>query len=99
MIDPFKGLDIELADAVHKEFCENYETWKKDNPNSSTRQQVISFTNFSLTPDQIRQWVRSWHAHLGDRATPRVLVDAIVKNRLAAATKLKDQIEREFELK
>ena len=31
---------LELADAVHKEFCENYETWRKDNPNTSTRQQV-----------------------------------------------------------
>ena len=98
MNDSFEGLDIELADAIHKDFCENYETWRKDNPNTSTRQQVISFAKFSLTPDQIRQWVRSWHAHLGERATPSAIVDAIIKKRLAAATQLKDQIKREFEL-
>ena len=36
-----KGLDEELAEAVDKDFYENYKTWKTDHPNASTRQQVI----------------------------------------------------------
>ena len=96
MNDPFKGLDIELADAVSQDFCENYETWKKDNPSTSTRQQVNS--EQILIPNQIRQWVRSWSSHLGDRATPKDLVDVITRKGLSEATKLKDQIKSEFQL-
>ena len=47
---------------------------------------------------QIRQWVKSWNAHLGVRATPKTLVDAITRKGLAEATALKDQIKREFQL-
>jgi len=58
---------------------------KQDNPRASNRQQV-------------RQWVASWHAHLGDRATPGHLVNAITKKGLAEATQLRDQVIREFHL-
>ena len=44
------------------------------------------------------QWVGTWNAHLGDRATPGKLIDAIIKKSLAEATQLKDQIKREFKL-
>ena len=47
---------------------------------------------------QIRQWVKSWNAHLGEKATPKTLVDAITRKGLAEATALKDQIKREFQL-
>ena len=35
-----KGLDEELAEAVDKDFYENYKMWKTDHPNATTRQQV-----------------------------------------------------------
>merc|ERR1711971_108810 len=63
------GLDEELAEAIKKDFYESYNRWKTDHPNASTRK-------------QIRQWVESWNAHLGDRATPIALVDAVNRKRL-----------------
>ena len=48
---------------------------------------------------QVRYWVRSWQSHLGDRATPKALVDVIVRRKLGwGATKLKDKIKREFNI-
>ena len=47
---------------------------------------------------QIRQWVKSWNAHLGDIATPKTLVDAITRKGVTEATALKHQIVREFQL-
>ena len=47
------------------------------------------------------QEVREKNIHnskLGDRATPKVLVDAINRKRLIGATALKDQIKGEFKL-
>ena len=93
-----KGLDEDLAEAVDKAFYENYKTWKNDHPNASTGQQVNLHIRKSFIPNQIRQWVGSWKAHLGDRATPQVLVDVITRKGLSPATELKDQIQREFQL-
>ena len=47
---------------------------------------------------QVRQWVNMWHSHLGDMATPKALVDVIVQKKVAGATKLKDQINKKFQL-
>ena len=48
---------------------------------------------------QIRQWVRSWTAHLGDKATPEAFVDVINrKKQLKAATLLRDKVKKEFKL-
>ena len=39
------GLDEELANAIDKAFYDRYKTWKLDNPNASTRQQVTEVEN------------------------------------------------------
>ena len=91
-------MDENLAEAVDKAFYESYKTWKNDHPTASTRQQVNYPPEQILTKNQIRQWVSCWKAHLGDRATPQVLVDIITRKRLTEATHLKDQIKKEFEL-
>ena len=93
-----EGLDEDLADAVDKSFYENYKTWKNDHPTASTRQQVNLTIRICLTPNQIRQWVSSWNAHLGDQATPQALVDLITKKGVTQATQLKDELKREFHL-
>ena len=59
--------------------------------------------NLSVDPYvhvQIRQWVRSWLSHLGDRATPEALVDVINRNKkkVNAAILLRDEVKREFNL-
>ena len=45
----------------------------------------------------------SWRAHLGDEATPQALVYSIAgkgkRRALAGATKLRDEIKKEFCLK
>ena len=46
----------------------------------------------------MREWVRMWQKRLGDKATPKELVDTIDKKKVNAATKLKDQIKRKFGL-
>ena len=40
----------------------------------------------------------SWKAHLGDKATPKALVDIITKKELTQANNLRDQIKKEFKL-
>ena len=44
--------------------------------------------------------MKSWQSHLGDRATPKDLVDVIVKKKeeLPNATELKDQIKKVFNI-
>ena len=56
--------------------------------------------NLRPTYIQIRQWVRSWTAHLGNRATPEALVDVINRNKkkVNAAILLRDEVKREFNL-
>ena len=44
----FSGLDEELANAIDKAFYDRYKTWKLDNPNASTRQQVTEVGNMLL---------------------------------------------------
>ena len=48
-------------------------------------------------PNQVRQWIEAWNAHLGDRATPKGLIDAITRKKLGEATELMDKIKREFQ--
>ena len=88
-------MDEDLADAVDNAFYEHYRTWKLDHPDASTNKQVNcpNEANF-MTPNQIRQWVDSWYAHFGDRATPKALVGVITRKKLTQATELKDKIER-----
>ena len=47
---------------------------------------------------KVRQWVQSWKAHVGKDATPKALVDAIVKKKVEKANDLKDKIKTEFKL-
>ena len=47
---------------------------------------------------QIRQWVRSWRAHLGEGATPEAIVEVINKKKLKSATLLRDEVMKEFNL-
>ena len=58
----------------------------------------LDFGNQVLAQIQADQWVSGWRQHLGDRATPKDLVDAIVGNieTLGKAKKLKEEIINEF---
>ena len=47
---------------------------------------------------QVRQWVNLWHSHLGDEATPKALVDVISRKKVGGATKMRDEIKKEFQL-
>ena len=40
--------------------------------------------------------MESWQRHLVERATPKDLVDVIIKKKLGKAKKLKDEIIKEF---
>ena len=42
--------------------------------------------------------MRSWTAHLSDRATPEALVNVINKKKINAAMRLRDELKREFNL-
>ena len=42
--------------------------------------------------------MRSWTAHLSDRATPEALVNVINKKKVNAAIRLRDEVKREFNL-
>ena len=42
--------------------------------------------------------MKSWKSHLGRQATPKALVDAIVKKKVGQATSLKDKIKTEFDV-
>ena len=59
---------------------------------SFTDRQNILFTV------QVRQWVNMWYSHLGDEATPKALVEVITRKKVIGATKLKDQINKKFQL-
>ena len=59
----------------------------------------IIIKHIMLSSIKVRQWVRSWKAHLGKEATPKALVDAIVKKKVGEANNLKDKIKTEFNLK
>ena len=43
--------------------------------------------------------MRSWTAYVGDRATPEALIEVINRKKLKAATKLRDEVMKEFDLK
>ena len=42
--------------------------------------------------------MKSWQSYLGSEATPRALVDAIVRRKVGQANNLKDKIKKEFDL-
>ena len=60
------------------------------------------FKDNIIKPDlslmKVRQWVESWKSHLGKKATPKALVDAIVNKKVGEANNLKDKVETEFNL-
>ena len=97
-----KGLDKDLAKAIDKGFSEFYIKWTRVNGSrASPKEKVIFFVfkgNQVLAQIQADQWVSGWRQHLGDRATPKDLVDAIVGNieTLGKAKKLKEEIIKEF---
>ena len=39
-----------------------------------------------------------WQSHLGVKATPKALVEVIIRKKVIGATKLKDQINKKFQL-
>ena len=53
---------------------------------------------FCCVTVQVRQWVNMWQSHLGMKATPKALVEVITKKKVRGATKLKDHINKEFQL-
>ena len=96
-----QGLDEDLAEAIDGRFFNSYVTWTNDNCNKSTTQKVsfLMYCNYVLSQIQVRQWVSYWHSHLGDRATPKALVDVIKTSKtLGRANKLKDDIVTQFNL-
>ena len=91
-----------LAEAISDAFYESYVTWIRDN-HPSTTQKVgrLDVTKCTLNLIQVRQWVKSWQSHLGKRATPKDLVDVIIKkNKMLKekANNLKDEIQEKFNL-
>ena len=51
-----------------------------------------------LSSIKVRQWPKSWQSYLGNDATPKALVDVIVKKNVGLANNLKDKIKTEFKL-
>ena len=47
---------------------------------------------------KVRHWVKSWQSYLGNEATPKALVDVIVKKKVGLANNLKDKIKTEFNI-
>ena len=91
-----------MAEAISKDFYNAYVTWTQDNHNAGTSKKVFltSRQNILLCycALQVRQWVNMWHSHLGMKATPKALVEVITKKKVRGATKLKDHINKEFQL-
>ena len=97
-----KGLDEGLAEATNEDFYETYMTWVMDTSPTMAQKVVLRYFDMcNLNLIQGRYWVRSWQAHLGNRATPRTLVDVIIQENMklkGRANNLKDQIQKKFNL-
>ena len=98
-------MDEDLAEAIDEEFYNSYKTWKDDHFQDTVNQKVIvnlclyNFDDIEKNHEiQVRHFARSLENHLGVRATPRTIVDAIQKKKLSQGNYLKDKIEEEFGL-
>ena len=96
-------MDEDLAEAIDEEFYNFYKTWKDDHSQDTVNQKVIVFVfvfgeNKKFHEIQVRHFARSLENHLGVKATPRTIVDAILEKRLSQANYLKDKIKEEFGL-
>ena len=99
------GMDEDLAEAIDEEFYNSYKMWKDDNRHETVNQRVGDHwwppKNYQLNTVQwfqIRDWLGKLESHLGDRATPRTIVDVIRDKKLSQANKLSDSIKAAYDL-